>query len=665
MSAQQVSGADGRKRVVIEAVTPQVDGGRFPIKRVTGEAVTVEADVFADGHDAVACALGFRRDEDRRWTEVPMTLVDNDRWRGAFAVGSPGRYRYTIRAWVDRWATWTRDLAKKADAGQDVSVDLQGGAGMVGRAAGRAGGDDRRALRRAAAEIRRGGAAGVRAALADELAEAMARYPDRRHAVRYAAELPVVVDRERARFSAWYELFPRSTSDQPGRHGTFQDVEKRLAYVADLGFDVLYLPPIHPIGRTNRKGRNNATRAAAGDVGSPWAIGAEEGGHTAVHPDLGTIEDFDRVVERAEELGMEVALDLAYQCSADHPWLREHPEWFLHRADGTIAHAENPPKKYEDIYPLNFETEAWPELWQALRGVVEFWIGHGVRAFRVDNPHTKPFAFWEWMISTIKARHPEVIFLSEAFTRPKVMYRLAKVGFTQSYTYFAWRSTKWELEEYFGRDLPRVREFFRPNLWPNTPDILTEPVQVGGRPAFMARLVLAATLGASYGIYGPPFELMERRPREPGSEEYLDSEKYAVRHWDLDHPDSLAELIARVNRARRENPALHTDRTLRFHDVDNDQLIAYSKRSADPPNVVVTVVNLDPIHTHSGWVHLPLAELGIDPEHPYQLHDLITDARYVWQGDRGYVELDPQVVPAHVFRVRSRLRSEQDFEHFQ
>jgi starch synthase (maltosyl-transferring) len=430
-----------------------------------------------------------------------------------------------------------------------------------------------------------------------------------------------------------------------------------------MGFDVVYLPPVHPIGHTFRKGQNNSTEAGPDAVGSPWAIGSEEGGHTAVHPDLGTLEDFDRLVDRAQELGMEVAMDLAYQCSPDHPWVREHPEWFRHRPDGTIQYAENPPKKYQDIYPLDFGSPSWKDLWAELKSVVDFWIGHGIRIFRVDNPHTKPFAFWEWLIGEVKAEHPDVIFLAEAFTRPKVMYELAKLGFTQSYTYFAWRNPKWELEQYFTElTLSPVREYFRPNLWPNTPDILTEFLQTGRRPAFMGRLVLAATLGASYGIYGPPFELCEDRALEPGSEEYLDSEKYQIRYWDLNAPHSLAEFISRVNRIRRENPALHQDRTLRFHRIDNDALIAYSKSSG--PNAIVTVVNLDPHHRQGGSLDLELGELGIEHEREFQVHDLLTDARYVWSGAHHYVELDPNVVPAHVFRVRQRLRTERDFEYF-
>ncbi|MBI4543717.1 MAG: alpha-1,4-glucan--maltose-1-phosphate maltosyltransferase [Gemmatimonadetes bacterium] len=502
-------------------------------------------------------------------------------------------------------------------------------------------------------------------ALGAELLALMDAYPDRRQATTYDKELVVVVDRERARFSAWYELFPRSCSPGPGRHGTFRDCEAWLPYVAGMGFDVLYFPPIHPIGRTYRKGQNNAPQADPEDVGSPWGIGAAEGGHTALHPELGTLEDFRRLVERAAEHGLEIALDLAFHASPDHPWVREHPEWFRRRPDGTVQYAENPPKKYQDIYPFDFECQDAPALWGALEGVVDFWLEQGVRIFRVDNPHTKPFAFWEWLIAEVKARHPEVIFLSEAFTRPKVMFRLAKLGFTQSYTYFAWRNTRWELVEYFTElTQTAVREYFRPNLWPNTPDILNEYLQTGGRPAFVARLVLAATLGASYSIYGPAFELLERRPREPGSEEYPDSEKYELKAWDVNRPDSLKDLITRVNRIRRENPALQSDRGLSFHRVDNEQLVAYSKQTADGSNLILAVVNLDPFHTQAGVLELPIQELGLPADEPYLVHDLLTGARYYWHGPRNYVELRPEAVPAHVFRVARRVRTEQDFEYY-
>jgi starch synthase (maltosyl-transferring) len=475
----------------------------------------------------------------------------------------------------------------------------------------------------------------------------------------------VVVDRERARFGTWYEMFPRSCAADPGRYGTFRDCEARLPYIADMGFDVLYLPPIHPVGHTNRKGKNNSPAARPQEPGSPWAIGSEVGGHKAVDPELGTLQDFRRLIDKAKEHSIEIALDIAFQCSPDHPYVTEHPTWFHRRPDATIQYAENPPKKYEDTYSLDFETEDWQELWEEMKSIVLFWIEQGVRIFRVDNPHTKPFAFWEWLIDEVKRDHPEVILLSEAFTRPKIMYRLAKLGFTQSYTYFAWRNTSWELTQYFTElTQTEVRQHFRPHLWPNTPDILTEYLQSGGRPAFMARLVLAATLGANYGIYGPAFELCESRPREPGSEEYLDSEKYEIKRWDLDRPDSLKEFIARVNRIRRENPALQSDWHLSFHRVDNEQLICYSKRTEDGANVILVAVNLDPHYTQSGWVELDLEELGLDSTQPYQVHDLLGDARYLWNGPHNYVELNPHVLPAHIFRLRRRVRREQNFEYY-
>jgi starch synthase (maltosyl-transferring) len=654
-------------RVVIEGVSPEVDGGRFPVKRTVGESVTVSADIHADGHDEVVAVLLHRAQSDRGWSETPLEPLGNDRWRASFRVERQEPYLYTLEARVDPFLTWRRGLLRKSEAGRVESVDLLVGAELVGEAGRRAGGSEGRRLRSWASALRpaRGGLANpIRRALDEELRALMLRRADRRSASRYPRELRVEVDRERARFGAWYEMFPRSAASEAGRHGTFRDCEERLAEIEEMGFDVLYFPPIHPIGRTHRKGRNNAAPRPA-DVGSPWAIGAAEGGHTAVHPQLGSLADFRRLVEAARRRRIEVAIDFAAQCSPDHPWVKQHPQWFRRRPDGTVQYAENPPKKYEDIYPLDFETRDWRGLWEALRDVVRFWIRQGVRIFRVDNPHTKPYRFWEWLIAEVRREHPDVLFLSEAFTRPRVMYQLAKLGFTQSYTYFAWRNTKAELTEYFTElTRGRVAEYLRANLWPNTPDILTEYLQFGGRPAFMARLVLAATLGASYGIYGPAFELCESRPRSPGSEEYLDSEKYEIRFWDRDRADSLRTYIARVNRIRRENPALQQDRHLRFHTVDNDQIIAYSKTSEDGTNTVLTVVNLDPHHAHSGWMDLPLSALELRPQQPYQVHDLLTDARYLWSGPRNYVHLDPRESPAHIFRLRRKVRTERDFDYF-
>jgi starch synthase (maltosyl-transferring) len=686
---------EGRQRVVIEGVEPEIDGGQYPIKRTVGEKVVVEADAFTDGHDLISCLLLWRpagTSSEKKgqsskasrgsrsspaWQETPMQPLVNDRWRGEFSVNQVGRYQYTIMGWVDPFKTWRYDLKKRVAAGQDVSVDLLIGANLIEETSHNARGLDAENLKDWVDKLRRPEEQSIRAALAQDegLALLMARCSERRFATRYDKELTVVVDRVRARFSTWYELFPRSFAGPPGsatqagatetRHGTFKDLVRYLPDLAAMGFDVLYLPPIHPIGERYRKGKNNSPSAEPGDVGSPWGIGSKEGGHTAIHSQLGTLEDFRQLVAQARELGIDLALDIAFQCSPDHPWVKDHPDWFRHRPDGTIQYAENPPKKYQDIYPLDFESEDWQGLWEELKGVFLYWIEQGVSIFRVDNPHTKAFPFWEWAIDEIKSKHPEVIFLSEAFTRPKVMYRLAKLGFTQSYTYFAWRNNSWELREYFTElTQTKVREFFRANLWPNTPDILTEYLQIGGRPAFVTRLVLAATLGANYGMYGPAFELCEHVAVAPGKEEYVNSEKYEIKHWDLERPDSLREMISLVNHIRKQNPALHCDHRLVFHDCDNPQLICYSKHTEERTNVVVTIVNLDPYHTQSGWVTLSLEELGVHADQPYQLHDLLGDGYYLWHGATNYVELNPHIVPAHIFRIRHRVRTERDFEYY-
>ena len=657
---------DGRRRVVIECVWPQIDSGQFPIKRVVGETVVVEANVFADGHDQVASQLLYWRDDGKPQSS-PMKPIGNDRWRGEFQVLTVGRCEYTIEGWINRFATWRSDLMKRIAAGQDVDVDLLIGAQIIEEAAARATGEDANLLRRSTDRVRDKAAKELRqnAALDEKLLDIVQRYPDPTHITKFEKRLAVVVDREKARFSTWYEVFPRSCSPEPGRHGTLFDCADRLPYIASMGFDVVYLPPMHPIGHTFRKGKNNSPSAQSDDVGSPWAIGSEEGGHTSVHPKLGTLEDFKKLMSRAKGNGLEVALDLAFQCTPDHPYVKEHPEWFRERPDGTIQYAENPPKLYQDIFPLDFESSQWQALWTELKEVVLFWVKQGVRIFRVDNPHTKPFAFWEWLIGDVKQQYPDVIFLAEAFTRPHVMYRLAKVGFSQSYTYFAWRNTKQELTDYF-KELagPKVREFFRPNLWPNTPDILPEFLQVGGRPAFMIRYILAATLGASCGIYGPAFELCENTPYQPGSEEYLNSEKYEIKHRDLDSPWSLKDFIARINRIRKQNPALQSDRSLRFHNIDNPSLICYSKVTDDLSNIIIVIVNLDSFHSQSGWVDLDLNALGLDADHAFQVHDLLGEGRYLWQGARNYVELIPESLPAHVLHVRRWVRKETDFDYY-
>ncbi len=668
-----------RRRAVIESVAPEVDGGRFPIKRVLGDQIVVEADAFLDGHDVMGVVLRHRPRGQAAWTDEPMDALGNDRWRAAFRVDRLGVWEYTILAWADAWETWRRDLRTRLDAGQDVAVELLIGAELVLGAARRAregaavegpdhaDGGDGAALEDRAAALRSSRPAGERADLAldDALEALMRRHPDLRYATEHAPPLEVVVDPLRARCSTWYELFPRSASPEPGRHGTFRDVIARLPYVAELGFDVLYLPPIHPIGETFRKGPNNMAVAGPEDPGVPWAIGGAAGGHTAVHPHLGTIDDFDALVRAAGERGIAVSLDIAFQASPDHPAVLDHPSWFRHRPDGTVQYAENPPKKYQDIYPFDFESADWQSLWAYLGGVIRFWLDHGVWIFRVDNPHTKPLAFWEWLIADIKRDHPQALFLAEAFTRPKVMYRLSKLGFSLSYTYFTWRTAKQELTDYFSELTgPYLREFFRPSVWPNTPDILHEVLQHGGRPAFEARLILAATLAASYGIYGPPFELMEHEPREPGSEEYLHSEKYEQRHWDLDRPDSLAPLIAQVNRIRREHPALQSNDGLAFHRIDDDELLAYTKRTPDNGDVILAVVSLDSQRKRAGTVELPLRELGIDEGRPYEMVNLIDGSVQVWHGSANRIEIDPAICPALILHVRPSVRMETEFETY-
>jgi starch synthase (maltosyl-transferring) len=648
---------DGRRRVVIEDLSPSVDGGRFPIKRTVGDELEVQVDAFADGHDAIRVVLRWRPSDAQQWHETEMEPLGNDRWRGAMALERAGRYEYTVASWVDHFLTWRRDLAKRVEGGQeDLGVDMAIGAELIGQAAARA------AAAGAAEDARR--LANQHASL-EELAVLADRHPDRDHQTIHERQMAVVVDPLRGRYSTWYEMFPRSASPDPARHGTFRDVIERLPYVADMGFDVLYLPPIHPIGRQFRKGPNNVTTARLSDLGVPWAIGGPDGGHVAVHAELGTLDDFAALVTAAGNRGIEIALDIAFQASPDHPWVTEHPNWFRARPDGTIQYAENPPKKYQDIYPFDFESEDWPGLWRALNGVFRFWIERGVTIFRVDNPHTKSFPFWEWLIDDLKRDHPQVLLLAEAFTRPKVMHRLAKLGFSQSYTYFTWRNTKQELTEYFTElTQAPARDYFRPNAWPNTQDILHEVLQVGGRPAFQARLVLAATLAASYGIYGPAFELGENTARAPGSEEYLDSEKYQQRTWDLDRSDSLRDLVTRLNRARREHPSLQANDRLWFHPIDNEQLIAYTKNTADRGDIILTVVSLDFHAPQAGTLELDLEGLGLPPDAPFEATDLLRDASQLWQGATMRIELDPADLPAHVFHLRREVRDERQFEFY-
>ena len=643
---------DLRRTVVIENVAPAVDGGRYPIKREVGDRVEVIADVFKEGHDVLAAFVKYRRADEPDWRESPMRFVDNDRWAGAFTVEDNARYLYTIEALPDPFRSWLADLAKRVAADQDVASELREGVALVRAAAGRATGDDAVALRECLQRLEQAPAQAEAVAVAGDavLVALMDRHLDRGDASQAEREYEVVVDRERARFAAWYEFFPRS--GVAGRHGTFRDAEAQLERAAAMGFDVVYLPPIHPIGRAYRKGPNNTLAAGPDDHGSPWAIGAAEGGHDAVHPELGTLADFDRFVRRANELGLEVALDFAIQASPDHPWVREHPEWFFHRPDGTIKYAENPPKKYQDVYPLNFYGDDPRPAWLEMKRIVEFWIGHGVTTFRVDNPHTKPVRFWEWLIREVQRARPDVVFLAEAFTRPKMMKVLAKAGFTQSYTYFTWRNEKTELQEYLTEiTRPPVAEYFRGNLWPNTPDILHETLQRGGLPAFKMRLVLAATLSSLYGIYSG-YELGENLPFAPGSEEYLHSEKYEPKVRDWDAPGNLVGLITRVNEIRRDHRALQLYRNLTFYGADDPQVVWYGKMTPERDDAVFVAASLDPFSTHGTMVDVPIHELGLAPDQPYRMHDLLTDVTYDWLGPRGFVELDPTRDPAHIFVLR-------------
>ena len=671
---EQMKPSEGRRRVVIEEVQPQVNGGRYPAKRVLGDQVTVTAAIFSDGHDHVAARLLYRHSSQQRWKAIPFGALPNDLWTASFPVDELGTWVFTVEGWVDHFDTWVDDLGKRLAAQpdpeqptqqvepQDISLQFRIGAGLLEEAAARAKGGDAERLKQAAGEFRalaQKQHPRYASPLTDELVKLVARYPDLAYATRYDAELPIWVDRERARFSAWYELFPRSCSATPGEHGTFRDVIPQLPEIAAMGFDILYMPPIHPIGLQFRKGKNNNVKAEPGDVGSPWAIGAAEGGHTALHPQLGTMADFDALVKAAKGQGMELALDIAFQCAPDHPWVAAHPDWFKSRPDGTIQYAENPPKKYQDIYPLNFESKDSRGLWDALYKVFRFWIDRGVRVFRVDNPHTKALPFWEWCIAELLRDTPEVIFLAEAFTRPHVMYSLAKGGYTQGYTYFTWRNTKKDLEGYFTEiSNPPVSEFFRGNVWPNTPDILHEQLQAINpeerRATFMQRAILAATLSANWGIYGPAYELCEGRAAKPtggkrGSEEYLDSEKYQIRDWDRSDPISIAPLLTQLNTIRHAHPALQRNENLYFHTTQNEQIMCYSKATEDGTDVVLVAINLDPKAEQTTWMQLALDKLHLPFDAEFEVEDLLTGARFTWK-EWCYVALHP-AQPAHILRI--------------
>ena len=649
-------------RLIIERIVPQVDCGQFPIARTIGEEVQVLAGIIVDGHEKLRAELVYRHENGEEQV-VPMPLRWNDEYIGSFTVTELGRYFYYVRAWIDQFGTWQDQFRRRVE-GNDSEYELQSelmeGAALLEKIVKQASGEAKKELSEYIHAFRSGK---VEAGL-DEALGKLAHANDIREGAVTSKTLEVRVDPVHARFCAWYEFFPRSAGDSLGKPATLDDAAARLPRIKELGFDVVYLPPVHPIGITNRKGKDNAPTAGDNDPGSPWAIGGKLadgtlGGHKSVSPELGGIEAFDRFVARATELGLKVALDIAFQTSPDHPYVQDHPEWFRRRPDGTIRYAENPPKKYQDVYPINFESEDRVALWEELRSVFEFWIDHGVRIFRVDNPHTKPFAFWEWCLDDLRRRYPDLIFLAEAFTRPKTMYMLAKIGFNQSYTYFTWRNSKPELEEY-GRELfhTDVAEYFRPNFWPNTPDILHEYLVHGGRPAHVIRLILAATMSSAYGVYGPPYEHVEAI-QHPQREEYANNEKYEIRVWNWNDPNSLQPIMSRINRIRRENPALHYMRNIRFHVTDNPQIMAYSKQAGD--NLIIVVLSLDPFHTQSGWVHLPLQELGIPEDHPYEVQDLFGGEWYFWNGPHNFVRFDPEVLPAHILRVNRSLRTEKDF----
>ncbi len=655
----------GQQRVVIEHLGPQIDKGKIPIKRVVGEKVDVKAHIFSDGHDKIRAQLLYKAKGDKKFSSKDMELNVNDEWHSQFDITKFETYYYSVEAWIDRFATWRADLSKKVQAEQKVDIDLLIGADLIAKAAKKARGKNKEKIISFEKDIRENSDndQGVKTALSNELQELMVNYADKSFSVKYPLDLSVNVNREKALFSSWYELFPRSTGDGT-EHGTFADCKKLLGDIKKMGFDVVYLPPIHPIGKINRKGKNNSKESTPEDPGSPWAIGSDEGGHKSIHSELGTLDDFEDFVKSAKEHDLEVALDIAFQCAPDHPYVKEHPQWFKWRPDDTVQYAENPPKKYEDILPLNFETDDWKNLWEELKSVFDFWIDKGVRIFRVDNPHTKPFTFWGWVISEIKKENPDTIFLAEAFTRPKLMGRLAKLGFDQSYTYFTWRNTKQELEEYLTTlTQTELAEYFRPNFWPNTPDILPQYIQYAQRPGFIIRLILAGTLSPSYGIYGPAYELCVSDAIE-GKEEYLDSEKYEIKDWDRQQPGNIRAVIERVNRIRRENQSLQNLRNLKFCKIDNNMMIAYAKTTDDLSEITITVVNLDPYHKHWAMLHLPLEELGIDTEGPYLLYDLLSNDKYIWQGSPNFIELDPTVMPAHILKVHKHLRREHDFDYF-
>jgi starch synthase (maltosyl-transferring) len=643
----------GTKRIIIEHVYPEIDCGAFPVKRVEGEVLKVSADIFADGHDQIRGLLLYRKAGKKAWLEVPLYFVNNDRWEGIFQVTETGFYEYTLEAWVDHFITWQKGLRAKFEANQNVKVEILEGINLLEETHKRAGSEIKSKIRNIINTLKNQDdqTSAVNMALSEETTSLAHSFPDRSNSTVYEKVLKVDVERKKALFSAWYELFPRSASPNPDSHGTFQDVENLLPEIQRMGFDILYLPPIHPIGIQFRKGKNNSAKAEPHEPGSPWAIGAEEGGHKAIHPQLGTLDDFKRLVKKAASMDIEIALDIAFQCSQDHPYVKEHPQWFKWRPDGTVQYAENPPKKYQDVLPINFETEDYVNLWNELKSVFEYWVEQGVKIFRVDNPHTKAFPFWQWVIAELRSKNPELIFLAEAFTRPRVMERLAKVGFTQSYTYYTWRNTREDFEQYLT-ELTKTerREYFRPNFWPNTPDILPVSLQHASEPGFIIRLTLAATMSSNFGIYGPVFEFNYNLPH-PAREEYIDNEKYEIKYHDWHRMTKTKEIIIRLNKIRKENAALQTTWNIFFAGGENQNMICYAKTDDLKTNKIIVVVNLDPYHTQSGWFKIPLFDLDLAFDRPYQVLDLISGNQYQWNGEWNYVELNPYMLPMHVFKV--------------
>ena len=654
--------AAGQVRAVIESVKPELSGGIYPVKRILGDDVKVEATIFTDGHDALAAAILYKHESDNVWKSNELEFTNKrDLWIGEFKPSKLGAYHFTIEAWVDRYGTWKHDIQKKFEADQEVTVDLMLGHTIIKQAVRKAKNGDRETLSDLGKKLQRAinnkkfHAETVKTAISEKTSKLMAKYPDKSFATKYSRELRVTVDPIKARFSSWYEFFPRSTSGKANKHGTFRDAEKMLSYIASLGFDVVYLPPIHPIGTAFRKGKNNSLTPGANDPGSPWGIGAKEGGHKSVHPQLGTLDDFRRFVKRAQNLGIEIALDIAFQCSPDHPYVKTNPEWFKKRPDGTIQYAENPPKKYQDIYPFNFETEAWPNLWKELKSVFDFWITEGVKIFRVDNPHTKSTRFWGWVINEVKKTNPEVLFLAEAFTRPAMMYHLAKIGFSQSYTYFTWRNSKKEFTDYLTElTKTELADFYRPNFWPNTPDILPGHLQKFGKPAFIARFALAGTLSSNMGIYGPVYELLENQPLHEGSEEYLNSEKYEIREWNLRSKRNIKDFITSINRIRKNNPALHSNQNLVFHKTDNEHILCYSKHTRDKSNIILTIVNLDFAKTQKAGIELDLGSIGLNPSRQFIAKELLTGSADKWNGTKMTVSLNPNLTPVAIFCLNQR-----------